>query len=494
MIKFYNTLTRRKEEFKPIRGKNVGLYTCGLTVYNYAHIGNLRTYIFEDVLKRTLFYNGFKVKHVMNITDVGHLTSDADTGEDKMEKGAAREKKTVWEIASYYTKAFKDDLVKINVLKPDIWCKATDHIKEQIVLVKDLEHQGYTYRLADGIYFNTAKLKSYGRLANINKDKIKPGARIELVKGKKNVTDFALWKFSYPDGRPYNQGLDDVSKRRQMEWGAPWGLGFPGWHIECSAMSRKYLGKVFDIHCGGIDHIGVHHTNEIAQSQAAYGKIPAKYWIHGEHLLLEHEKMAKSADNFITLRTLEQKGYNPLAFRYLVLGTHYRQKLNFSWDSLESSQITLAQIYGFLYNMFLEDKKLKTAKNRQFSKILAAEKINFHEAINDDLNTPRALAVLHKVMDLSQKSSSVLDKESVSVLEELILDFDNVLGLKLKKYLDKGKCDVVPKAVKNLVTRREATRKNKDFLAADKIRENIENHGYEVEDTIYGPRIKKKIS
>ncbi|MCG2690006.1 cysteine--tRNA ligase, partial [Candidatus Parcubacteria bacterium] len=328
-LKLFNTLTRQKENFKPLdkKGQEVGLYTCGPTVYNFAHIGNLRSYLFEDVLKRVLLYNGFKVKHIMNITDVGHLTSDADTGEDKLEKGAKRENKSVWEIAGFYTKTFKKDLELLNIKEPSKWIKATDTIKEQIALIALLESKGYTYSIGDGVYFDTSKLKNYGVLWGNEKEvALEAGKRIEMVKGKKNPTDFALWKLS-----PKNE-------KRQMEWLSPWGVGFPGWHTECVVMAQKELGSPFDIHCGGIDHIQVHHTNEIAQSQGTFGNNLANFWLHGEFLDLKGQKMAKSTGGFITLTTLIEKGFNPLAYRYLCLQAHYRTKLNFSFEALTSAQ------------------------------------------------------------------------------------------------------------------------------------------------------------
>src|SRR3989339_1773559 len=324
----YNTLTRRIEEFKSIKKNNVGLYTCGPTVYNFAHIGNLRTYVFEDILKRALAYNDYKVKHVMNITDVGHLTDDADEGEDKMEKGSAREGKTAWELAEFYTHAFRLDMEQLNIIKPSIWCRATDHIKEQINLIKKLEKKGFTYATSDGIYFDTTKLADYGKLANLQNQELKAGARVDLGE-KRNAHDFALWKWSERSER-HPEG-DQPKSKRQMEWPAPFGagqgqtrMGFPGWHIECSAMSAKYLGQPFDIHCGGIDHVPVHHTNEIAQSEAAYDKPMANYWLHNEFINVgEGAKMAKSGDNFLTLALLKEKNIDPLAYRYLLLQTHY---------------------------------------------------------------------------------------------------------------------------------------------------------------------------
>ena len=334
MLKLYNTMTRRVDEFQAIDDKEVGLYTCGLTVYNYAHIGNLRTYLFEDILKRVLAVSGFAVRHVMNITDVGHLTSDADAGEDKMEKGAAREGRTAWEIAEFFQAAFVKDLARLHILPPDLWCKATDHIPEQIDLVRTLEAKGFTYVIeGDGVYFDTSKLPDYGKLGRLDFEGMRAGARIEVVAGKRNPTDFALWKVS-PKGT-----------KRQMEWESPWGVGFPGWHIECSAMAIKYLGEHLDIHCGGVDHVPVHHTNEIAQAEVALGHEWVRWWMHGEWLVLPKknekgeeivEKMAKSGE-FLKLDLLIEKGYAPLAYRYFCLGAHYRQQLAFSWEGLDSA-------------------------------------------------------------------------------------------------------------------------------------------------------------
>ena len=318
-LTLYNTLARKKETFVPLKKGSVGMYCCGPTVYNYAHVGNLRSYIFEDVLRRVLEFNKFKVKHVTNITDVGHLTSDADVGEDKMLKGAKREKKTVWQIAEFYTKAFKDDIIKLNIKNPNTWSKATDHIKEQITLIQILEKKGFTYQAGGNVYFDTSSVKDYGKLAKLDL-KADTKERVEEDKNKKNKHDFVLW---FTKSKFQDQG---------MKWKSPYGTGYPGWHIECSAMSMKYLGKQFDIHCGGIDHIPVHHTSEIVQSESATGKKPwVKYWLHNEFLVLRKgEKMAKSGDNFITLQTLEEKEFHPLDYRYFCLGTHYRKPLMFS--------------------------------------------------------------------------------------------------------------------------------------------------------------------
>ncbi|HWR92673.1 MAG TPA: cysteine--tRNA ligase, partial [Desulfobacterales bacterium] len=319
-LHLYNTLTRQKEEFTPIRPGEVGLYTCGPTVYNFAHIGNLRTYLFEDVLKRVLIFNGYAVRHVMNITDVGHLTGDRDMGEDKMESGSRREGKTAWDIAEFYTQAFKQDIAQLNILEPTLWCKATDSIPEQIGLVRILEDKGFTYRTSDGIYFDTARFPGYARLSSQNLEALQEGARVEKNPEKRSATDFALWKFSPP------------GSRRQMEWESPWGIGFPGWHIECSAMSMKYLGDQLDIHCGGIDHIDIHHTNEIAQSEAATGRKFFNFWMHGAFLNIQGgKKMAKSEENFLTLENaLNRRGIPPLAYRFAAFLTHYRKPMEYS--------------------------------------------------------------------------------------------------------------------------------------------------------------------
>ena len=332
----YNTLTRQKEEFVPIRPGEVGLYTCGPTVYNFAHIGNLRTYLFEDVLKRVLAYNGYRVTHVMNITDVGHLTGDRDMGEDKMEKGAQREGRTAWDIAEFYTRAFKQDIARLNILDPSIWCKATDSIPEQIDLIRILEQKGFTYKTGDGIYFDTAKFPGYAALSSQNLDALQEGARVEKNPAKRNATDFALWKFS-PAGA-----------KRQMEWDAPWGVGFPGWHIECSAMSMQFLGEQLDIHCGGIDHVDIHHTNEIAQSEAATGKKFFNVWMHGAFLNIQGgKKMAKSEENFLTLdNALIKRGIPPLAYRYAAFQTHYRKPMEYTDESIQAAKNGLEHLFN----------------------------------------------------------------------------------------------------------------------------------------------------
>ena len=465
-LKLYNTLTRKKEIFTPIKDKVVKIYTCGPTVYWYAHIGNLRTYIFEDILKRVLEYQGYKIKHVMNITDVGHLVSDADTGEDKIEKAAKKERKSAWEIANFYEKAFKEDLKLLNIKKPDVLIRATETIKDQIELIKILEKKGFTYRTDDGIYFDASKLKTYGRLWP-KKMKILPGARIEMIPGKKNPNDFALWKFTPP------------GVKREMEWVSPWGKGFPGWHTECVVMSIKELGIPFDIHCGGIDHILIHHTNEIAQAEAAYGKIMANFWLHSNFLNVKGEKMAKSKGNIFTLRDLIEQGFSPLAFRYLCLLSHYRKEMNFSLEALKASQNALFDLYDKVL-IFKEETERGEGKNKNLE-LKKHYKEKFLFSINDDLNLPQAVAILREMV----KDEKLNYKEKL----ELVLDFDKVFGLNLNK-VKKSK---IPLKIKKLLKEREDYRKEKNWEMADKIRKEIESLGYLIEDSPEGPKLKPKI-
>ncbi|MBD3392202.1 MAG: cysteine--tRNA ligase [Chitinivibrionales bacterium] len=400
----YNTATREKEPFEPFHDE-VGMYCCGPTVYNYAHIGNLRTYVFEDVLKRVLRLAGYRVKHVVNITDVGHLTSDADSGEDKMEKGARREGRTVWDIAAHYTQAFKRDIHELNILEPDIWPKATEHIDDMISLVKALEDRGMTYRTADGIYFDTTKFGRYSDFARLDPQSLRAGSRVDMGE-KKNPTDFALWKFSPSDSK------------RQMEWESPWGTGFPGWHIECSAMSLKYLPQPIDIHCGGVDHVRVHHTNEIAQAEAATGAAFVRYWVHGEFLTMTEAKMAKSGDSFVTLDTVKQRGIEPLAYRMFSFTAHYRSPLAFSWEGLDAAAQSLRNL-----------RRLAGAGDGGTGETSAPGGADalllepFYSALCDDLNMPKAMAA---VWDMARGSgASPADRRRA--LEKA----DAVLGLNL---------------------------------------------------------------
>jgi cysteinyl-tRNA synthetase len=458
----HNSLTRKKQLFKPTKPGRVGLYTCGPTVYNYAHIGNLRTYIFEDILKRVLLYNGYTVKHVMNITDVGHLTGDRDMGEDKMEKGAAREGKSAWEIADHYTRAFKKDIAHLNIKEPDIWVKATDTLPDQIALVKKLEEKGFTYRTADGIYFDTAKFKDYNKLSHRDLEALQEGARVERNPEKRNPTDFALWKFSPPDSK------------RQMEWDSPWGIGFPGWHLECSAMSMKFLGNQLDIHCGGTDHIDIHHTNEIAQSEAATGKPFFNFWLHGAFLIIQGgKKMAKSEENFLTLENaFLKKDINPLVYRFASFLTHYRKPMEYSDEGIKAARNGLLHLHNQVRRI-TDGVDAETPANAEF-------KNQFIAAVNDDLNMPRAMAVVQEML-----KSKVSDAQKVST----ILDFDRVLGLGLDR-LDKPQG--LPEAVQKLVEARQQARQARDFAASDQLRADIEALGYQVQDTKEGMKVVKK--
>lgn len=466
-LKLYNTLTRKKQIFKPLRDKQVGMYTCGPTVYNYAHIGNLRTYIFEDVLQRTLEYNDYKVKRVMNITDVGHLTSDADTGEDKIEKEARKEKKSVWKIAKFYTQAFLNDIKELNIKKPDTIVPATKTVTDQIKIIKILIVKKYAYETSEAIYFNVAKFKNYNKLSRQSLSQKITAARKEVIEDpeKKHPADFALW-FK----------LVGRYKNHTMRWPSPWGEGFPGWHIECSAISKKYLDQPFDIHTGGVDHIGTHHTNEIAQSEAAFEKPLAKFWLHGEFLLIDKNKMAKSEGNFITLEVLKKHGFDPLAFRYLALIAHYRSKLNFTWESLEAAQNALDKLKGAVLNI----RKTSEAKPRSEAKLLLlGYKKEFLSYANNDLETPRVLALLWKII----KSKKINAKTKY----ELIIDFDKVLGLNLADI----KTEEIPLQILELVKNREKYRKEKNFKKSDELRKKIESTGWLIEDTPQGPRAKK---
>lgn len=455
-LHLFDTFSRTIREFEPIHPPEVGVYSCGPTVYDYPHIGNMRAYLFADTLRRVLVWNGFQVNHVMNITDVGHLVSDADEGEDKMEKGSARTGKTAWEIAEYYTQAFKEDLKRLNIFEPTIWCRATDHIQEQIDTIRCIEEKGYTYRTTDGIYFDTSKQPDYGMLGRLDVEGLKAGARIDMGE-KRNPTDFALWKFSPAD------------KKRQMEWDSPWGVGFPGWHIECSAMSAKYLGQYFDIHSGGEDHINVHHTNEIAQTEACYGTRLANFWMHCYFLQMGEEKMAKSAGGFIRVSTLMEKGYDPLVYRYFSFSAIYRAKLNFTWESMDGAAVALNRLRTTMYEWgepgVVDESILE----------------KFTDAINDDLNLPRALAVVWELIRSDLPAST---------RKATLLKMDEVLGLDLATWQPRE--EEIPAEINELVEARTLARKEKRWADADAIRSQVAELGYEIEDTPSGPKVKKK--
>jgi cysteinyl-tRNA synthetase len=455
-LRLFDTYTRSLRDFDPLRSPDVGIYSCGPTVYDYAHIGNLRTYIFEDILRRALEYNGYRVKHVMNITDVGHLTSDSDTGEDRMEKGSRRTGKSAWEIAEIYAQEFKKDLQRMNINEPHIWCRATDHILEQIEFIKCIEAKGYTYPTSDGIYFDTSKLPDYGYLARLDVEGLRAGARVDMAE-KRNTTDFALWKFSSP------------GEERQMEWASPWGVGFPGWHIECSAMAARYLGPFFDIHCGGEDHIMVHHLNEIAQTQACHGTRLANFWMHGYFLQIDESRMGKSVGNFLRLQTLVDRGYDPLVWRLFCFSAHYRAKLNFNWESLNGAETAFNRLRAAA-----DEWGAPGAPDRGYLD-------KFTEQINDDLNMPRAMAL---TWDLVKSSLSASTKKAT------LLDFDRILGLRLATWQPTP--EVIPEEIMALVEQRERAREESSWKEADALRERIRTLGYEIEDAAQGPQVRSR--
>lgn len=459
-LKLYNTLKRQKEVFTPLAPPKVSLYTCGPTVYGRAHLGNLRTYVFEDVLRRVLEFNGFEVNHVMNVTDVGHLTSDADEGEDKLELGAQREHKAPMEIARQYEQTFFEDIAKLNILPPLQISRATETIKDQIELIQQLEQKGFTYQDEQAIYFDTSKFPNYGQLTGQNLADKKTGARPEVVvdKKKKHPADFVLWFFL--TGRYQNHSL---------HWPSPWGEGFPGWHLECSAISMKYLGPTIDIHTGGIDHIPVHHTNEIAQSEAATGQPFVRFWLHSEFLLLDSGRMGKSEGNALTLPVLTEKHIDPLAYRFWLLQTHYRSKLNFSWAAVEAAQSGLERLRQTVRDLGAADPKVGCTEYEE----------RFHQAVNDDLDTPKALAVMWEMLGSDLPASAKLCS---------LLKFERVLGLRLNEL----KPVPVPNEVMKMVNEREQARRDKDWSKADKLRKQIEDTGTMVDDTANGPAIRMK--
>ncbi|MEK7389530.1 MAG: cysteine--tRNA ligase [Elusimicrobiota bacterium] len=458
-LRLYNSLTRTKSDFVALAPPRVTLYTCGPTVYNYQHVGNYRTYIFEDILVRTLKLFGYQPQRVMNITDVGHLTSQGDEGEDKMEVGAAREGKSAWDVAKHYTAAFLADCEELDLLAADVLCRATDHIPEQIKLIEALETKGCVYRISDGIYFNTAKFAGYGRLmTREHLEGLKSGARVEVNPEKKHATDFALWKFS-PQG-----------SRRQMEWDSPWGRGFPGWHIECSAMAMRFLGETLDIHCGGIDHVPVHHTNEIAQSEGATGKPFAKVWMHGEFLLMNNAKMAKSSGGFVTLAALRNKGFSPLDYKYHCLSAHYRKQLDFTWESLEASKTARRRLKDAA--ALIRDESPKPG--------WADVSTKFKQALADDLNAPLALAVVWDAL------KSDLPAGAKKAFLEVA---DSVLALSLFQLEAQA---VIPGNILELLERRAAAKAKKDFEESDRIRREIETLGYMIKDGKDGAKAVKR--
>ncbi len=466
MMYLYNTATHHKDEFKPQNDKLVTMYCCGPTVYNYAHIGNLRTYIFEDLLSRTIRLH-YPLKHVMNVTDVGHLVSDADDGEDKMEVATAREGKSAWDIAKFYEAKFWQDYDALHCTRPTIISRATQHIPDMIALVKTLEEKGYTYRTSDGIYYDTSKFPRYDALVGHARiSGLQGGARVEMSDEKRNPTDFALWKFSPKD------------KKRQMEWDSPWGVGFPGWHIECSAMAMKYLGHTLDIHCGGIDHVTIHHTNEIAQSEAATGQKYVNYWVHGEFLILRSGKMSKSGGTFVTLDVLKEKGYEPLAYRYLCLGAHYRTQLEFSYESMDSAAKSLKNL-----RTLCAQAKAAADGKAQETDHSRAWKQKFTAAMEDDLNAPKALALTWE----AARSAELTPAEKLDFLQFA----DTILSLDL--FAQPAPAEVqLPEEVKKLLEERARARAAKDWKKSDELRDAIAQAGYIVKDTPKGQQTEKK--
>lgn len=464
-MKLYNSLTREIEDIIPRVTGKIGMYTCGPTVYSTPTIGNFRTYTLSDILVRSLRYLGYDVQHVMNLTDVGHLTGDnegdADSGEDRLERAAKKEGKTAWDIAKAYSQEFMEHMQLLNIARPDIICKATDHISEQIAMIEKLEGKGFAYKINDGIYFDTVKFESmgfkYGELSTL--DQIQAGARVELNVEKRNPRDFALWKFSPP------------GVRRQMEWESPWGVGFPGWHIECSAMSTKYLGDQFDIHVGGEDLRSTHHPNEIAQSEGATGKHPfVTTWVHGAFLLVDSGRMGKSLGNAYTVADIVAKGFDPLSLRYFYMTGHYRRQINFTWESLTSAASALTK----LRDIYVAAKAAQGERTNLFSEKMSKiedYQRQFSEALENDLNMPEALSV---VWEVAKSNISNYDKL------DLLTQFDRVLGLNLHKTLDAR--DQTPIEVEKLIEQREAARKMRNYDEADKIRQDIEKLGYRVED------------
>lgn len=460
MLKLFNTLTKKVEEFQPLNNKKVSIYTCGPTVYDYPHIGNWYSFLRWDLLVRVLIASGYKPKWVMNITDVGHLVSDGDEGEDKFEKGARREGKNAWEIANFYNDYFVKKLDRMNFLKPDYLPRATDYIDEQIEFIKGLETKGFTYKTSDGIYFDTSKINNYGKLARLDIKNLKEGARVEPNPEKRNPTDFALWKFSPTD------------KKRDMEWDSPWGKGFPGWHLECSTLSLKFLGESIDIHGGGIDHIAVHHTNEIAQSESLTGKPMAKYWMHTNFVQVSGQKMSKSLGNFITLEDIEAKGFSLEAFRLFVYESHYRSEAQFNWAAMQAAQNRLNNYYAAAV-LIWQTKDLPSLDKESYdiTPIL--------KALQNDLNSAKALSILSSKFDVfSDKLLPDCDKD---IFKQMLEKIDALFGFELAKI-----ADITPEQ-KALIAERETARAAKDWAKSDEIRDSLKEQGITLRDTSQGP-------
>jgi cysteinyl-tRNA synthetase len=460
-VHIYNTLGREIQQFEPIAPGTVGLYTCGPTVYNFAHIGNLRTYLFEDFLRRTLEYLGYSVNHVMNVTDVGHLTDDADEGEDKMTKSAREKGMSVWDIAQFYTDAFFRDVERLNIRRPHVVCRATAHIADMIALIQRIEANGHTYVAGGNVYFDIGTFSRYGELALLDRQELMAGARIGVDENKKNPHDFVLW---FTKGRFEHQA---------MLWDSPWGRGYPGWHIECSAMSMKYLGEHFDIHTGGVDHVPVHHTNEIAQSEAATGKKWVNYWVHGEFLLMENAKMSKSAGGFLTLDALVEQGYDPLDYRYFCLGGHYRKQISFTQEAMDAARTGRKNLRDTLMRLRQESEP---AALDAVGDAASGHHRRFVGHISHDLNMPRALSELWQLL----RDTSIPAGERLSVA----FDMDQVLGLHLRE----TSASELDQEIQALIDERTRARGDRDFTRADAIRDELSSRGVVLEDTPQGTR------
>jgi cysteinyl-tRNA synthetase len=494
MLTLYNTLTNRKEKFQPLHKGKVNFYSCGPTVYNYAHIGNLRTYIFADTLKRVLEFNGFEVKHIMNITDVGHLTEDdlnqGDSGDDKMLQAMKKEKKTPASIAEFYTKAFQKDVKALNIEKANFYPKATAHIPQMIKVIETLIAKGYAYEKNGNVFYDVDKFPDYGKLSNKKLEELQHGARLDKHPDKKHSYDFALWL--------------KAPKEHILKWDSPWGKGYPGWHIECTAMSMEYLGETLDIHTGGEDNIFPHHENEIAQSEAYSEKTFSRYWAHPRHLLVDGQKMSKSKGNFYTLQDILNKGYSPMVFRLLILSSHYRSNLNFTWQAMNQARKNLQKIEKFISKIqnlanTINDKPADKFNDKSSNNDLDLQIGNvnpkncldkFILAVDDDLNTPLALSILYRIISEINKLEKISPTETQIILK-LWEKINKVLGLKL--FASNSKITTtIPAEIKNLSKAREKARNNKDFVLADKLRGDIIEQGYLLEDTPQGVVLKKK--
>ena len=484
MLRIYNPISRKKEEVKSVRGKEISFYACGPTVYYFAHIGNMRTYVEEDILKRILLHEGYAIKHIMNITDVGHLVGDGNIGEDKIAMTAKKEGKDAKEVAKFYTGAFFSDLKELNILLPDKIPKATEHIKEMLAIIKNLDSKGYLYKIRTGMYFDTSKFQEYGALTGMNFKKMNEsliaGARVKRERGIRNTTDFAVWRFS-------------EEENKEMMWDSEWGRGFPGWHIECSAMSMKYLGDTLDIHCGGVDHIPIHHTNEIAQSEASTGQKFVRYWFHVEFLTVNGSKMSKSLGNIYTLEDIEKKGFEPVVVRYFIMSGQYRQKLNFTFEALENAEKTLESIMGFVERL-ASHKKFSEKSNKEFMETAKAAHLKFFQSLDDDIDMPNALASMHSLIKETNRSldKNALSKEDTAKVLDIMLSFDEILGIGMSEKVVQENTEPLEKEIEELIKERAALREIKDFAGSDRIRKLLlEKYNIIIEDTQEGARWKK---